>query len=55
MDRLSGWNSQSSASGAKLCMMLELGTLRKVDQKYGAGNMVLEKHGEVQPGRSSEK
>jgi len=34
MDRSSGWNFQSSASGAKLCMMLKLGTLRKVDRKY---------------------
>jgi hypothetical protein len=34
MDRSSGWNLQSSASGAKLCMMLKLGTLRKADRKY---------------------
>jgi hypothetical protein len=34
MERSSGWNLQSCASGAKICMMLELGTIRKVDQKY---------------------
>jgi hypothetical protein len=34
MDRSSGSNLQSSASAAKLCMMLKLGTLLKVDQKY---------------------
>jgi len=34
VDRSSGWNLQSYASGTKLCMMLKLRTFRKVDQKY---------------------